>query len=145
MSAHVLLLLAVNSKSEQKVNSLPTLRFELGFEPVIFGMLTHFSDHLAKSQPQSTKDILFQCMYETHFSPQLAYKYTCPWQAGRFWPIYPQMSHTTITETSIDAASPQGKTEHETSIGKWDKPTWRLFQTLSVFTRMSKHTVTTQH
>jgi hypothetical protein len=44
-SARVLPPLAVNSKSEQKVNSLPPL----GFEPVIFGMLAHLSDHLAKS------------------------------------------------------------------------------------------------
>jgi hypothetical protein len=46
MSAHVLPPLAVNSKSERKVNSLPLL----GFEPVIFGMLAHLSDHSAKSQ-----------------------------------------------------------------------------------------------
>jgi hypothetical protein len=47
MSAHVLLPLAVNSKSEQKVNSVPPL----GFELVIFGMLAHLSDHSAKSHP----------------------------------------------------------------------------------------------
>jgi hypothetical protein len=47
MSAHVLPPLAVNSKSEQKVNSLPPLRFE----PVIFGMLAHLSTHSAKSHP----------------------------------------------------------------------------------------------
>jgi hypothetical protein len=47
MSAHVLPPLAVNSKSEQKVNSLPPLRFE----PVIFGMLEHLSNHSAKSHP----------------------------------------------------------------------------------------------
>jgi hypothetical protein len=45
MSTHVLLPLAVNSKSEQKVNSLPPL----GFEPVLFRMLAHLSDHSAKS------------------------------------------------------------------------------------------------
>jgi hypothetical protein len=39
--------LAVNSKSERKVNSLPPL----GFEPVIFGTLAHLSDHSAKSHP----------------------------------------------------------------------------------------------
>jgi hypothetical protein len=47
MSAHVLPSLAVNSKSEQKGNSLPPLRFE----PVNFGMLAHLSDHSAKSYP----------------------------------------------------------------------------------------------
>jgi hypothetical protein len=45
MSAHVLPPLAVNSKSERKVNSLPPL----GFELVIFGMLAHLSNHSAKS------------------------------------------------------------------------------------------------
>jgi hypothetical protein len=45
MSPHVLPPFAVNSKSEQKVNSLP-------FEPVIFGMLAHLSDHSAKSHPK---------------------------------------------------------------------------------------------
>jgi hypothetical protein len=44
MSAHVLPPLAVQSKSEWKVNSLPPL----GFEPVTFGMITHLSDHSAK-------------------------------------------------------------------------------------------------
>jgi hypothetical protein len=48
MSAHVLPPLAVNSKSEWKVNSLQLL----GFEPVNFGMLAHLSDHSAKSHPQ---------------------------------------------------------------------------------------------
>jgi hypothetical protein len=47
MSAHVLPPLAVNSKSERKVNSLPPL----GFELVIFGMLAHLSNHSAKSHP----------------------------------------------------------------------------------------------
>jgi hypothetical protein len=45
MSVHVLLTLAVNSKSERKVNSLP----QLGFQPVIFRMLAHLSDHSAKA------------------------------------------------------------------------------------------------
>jgi hypothetical protein len=45
MSAHILAILAVDRKSEWKVNSLPPL----GFEPVIFGMLAHLSDHSAKS------------------------------------------------------------------------------------------------
>jgi hypothetical protein len=45
MGAHVLPPLAVNSKSERKVNSLP----QLGFEPVIFGMLAHLSNHSAIS------------------------------------------------------------------------------------------------
>jgi hypothetical protein len=44
MTAHVLPPLAVNSKSEQKVNLLPSL----GFEPVNFEMLAHLSDHSAK-------------------------------------------------------------------------------------------------
>jgi hypothetical protein len=48
MSAHVLPPLAVNSKSERKVNSLPPLEFE----PVIFRMLAHLSDHSAKSHPR---------------------------------------------------------------------------------------------
>jgi hypothetical protein len=39
--------LAVNSKSEQKVPSLPLL----GFEPVTFCTLAHLSDRLAKSHP----------------------------------------------------------------------------------------------
>jgi hypothetical protein len=49
MSAHALPPLAVNSKSERKVNSLPLL----GFELVIFGMLAHLSDHSAKSHPMN--------------------------------------------------------------------------------------------
>jgi hypothetical protein len=48
MSAHVLPPLAVNSKSERKINSLPPL----GFEPVIFGMLAHLSNHSTKSHPR---------------------------------------------------------------------------------------------
>jgi hypothetical protein len=40
MSAHVLLLFAVNSKSKRRVDSLPPL----GFEPATFGMLSHLSD-----------------------------------------------------------------------------------------------------
>jgi hypothetical protein len=47
VSTHILSPLAVNSKSERKVDSLPLL----GFKPVIFGMLVHFSDHSAKSTP----------------------------------------------------------------------------------------------
>jgi hypothetical protein len=47
MSAHIPQPLAVNSKSEQKENSLPLLRFE----PVTFRMLSHLSDHSAKSHP----------------------------------------------------------------------------------------------
>jgi hypothetical protein len=39
MSPHVLLPLAVNSKSERKVDSLPLL----GFEPAIFGLQMHVS------------------------------------------------------------------------------------------------------
>jgi hypothetical protein len=45
MSAHILPPLAVNNKSERKVNSLPPL----GFELVIFGMLAYLSNHSAKS------------------------------------------------------------------------------------------------
>jgi hypothetical protein len=48
MSAHMLPPLDVNSKSEQKVNSLPPL----GFELMIFGMLAHLSNHSAKFHPQ---------------------------------------------------------------------------------------------
>jgi hypothetical protein len=48
MSAHVLPPLAVNGKSERKVNSLPPL----GFELVILGMLAHLSNHSVKSHPQ---------------------------------------------------------------------------------------------
>jgi hypothetical protein len=48
MSAHVLLPLAVNSKLERKVNSLPPL----GFELVIIGMLAHLSKYSTKSHPQ---------------------------------------------------------------------------------------------
>jgi hypothetical protein len=47
MSSHVLPPLAVNSKSERKVNSLPPLEFK----PVIFGMLVHLSNQSAKSHP----------------------------------------------------------------------------------------------
>jgi hypothetical protein len=50
MSAHVLPPLAVNNKSERKINSMPPL----GFEPVTIGMLVHLSDHSAKSHPQGT-------------------------------------------------------------------------------------------
>jgi hypothetical protein len=51
VSANVLPPLAVNSKSEQKVNSLPPL----GFEPEIFGMLALLSDHSAKFHPDKKK------------------------------------------------------------------------------------------
>jgi hypothetical protein len=51
MSAHLLPPLAVNSKSERKVNSLPPL----GFELVIIGMLTHLSNHSTKSPPSHSK------------------------------------------------------------------------------------------
>jgi hypothetical protein len=47
ISAHVRLPLAVNSKSERYVNSLPLLEFE----PAIFRMLVHLSDRSAKSHP----------------------------------------------------------------------------------------------
>jgi hypothetical protein len=47
MNAHVLPPLAVNSKSERKVNSLPPL----GFELVIIGMLAHLSNLSTKSHP----------------------------------------------------------------------------------------------
>jgi hypothetical protein len=52
-SAHVLPPLAVNSKSERKVNSLPPL----GFELVIIGMLAHLSNHSTKSHPQCSHHI----------------------------------------------------------------------------------------
>jgi hypothetical protein len=52
MSAHVLPPLAVNSKSERKISSLPLL----GFEPVVSGMLAHLSDHSAKSHPLPVKN-----------------------------------------------------------------------------------------
>jgi hypothetical protein len=45
--SNVLPPLAVNSKSERKVNSLPPLEFEL----VIIGMLAHLSNHSTKSHP----------------------------------------------------------------------------------------------
>jgi hypothetical protein len=47
MSAHVLPPLAVNNKSERKVNLLPPL----GFELVIIEMLAQPSNHSAKSHP----------------------------------------------------------------------------------------------
>jgi hypothetical protein len=50
MSAHVLPPLAVNSKSERKVDSLPPL----GFELVIIGMLAHLSHHSTKSHQTET-------------------------------------------------------------------------------------------
>jgi hypothetical protein len=43
MGAHILLHLAVNSKSELKVDSLPPL----GLDLVTFGTLEHLSDHSA--------------------------------------------------------------------------------------------------
>jgi hypothetical protein len=49
MVAHILPPLAVNSKSERKVNSLSPL----GFELVIFGMLAHLCDHSTKSHPHN--------------------------------------------------------------------------------------------
>jgi hypothetical protein len=52
MSAHVLLPLAVNSKSEQKVDLLPPLTFK----PATFGTLAHLSDHSAKSHPAQLSD-----------------------------------------------------------------------------------------
>jgi hypothetical protein len=52
MSAHVLPPLAVNSKSERKVNSLPPL----GFKLVIFGMLAHLSNHSTKPHPQNERN-----------------------------------------------------------------------------------------
>jgi hypothetical protein len=61
MSVHVLLPLAVNSKSERQVNSQPPL----GFEPGIFKMLTHFSDHSAKSHPQYLEG-QSTCIIDTH-------------------------------------------------------------------------------
>jgi hypothetical protein len=57
MSVHVLPPLAVNSKSELKVNSLPPL----GFELVIFGMLAHLSNHSAKSHPE--KYMMYVCVF----------------------------------------------------------------------------------
>jgi hypothetical protein len=45
MSAHVLLPLAVNSKSERKVDSLPPL----GLEPVTLGTVAHLSNRSAQS------------------------------------------------------------------------------------------------
>jgi hypothetical protein len=47
VGAHVLLPLAVNSKSVRKVDSLPPL----GFNPATFGMQAHISHRSAKSQP----------------------------------------------------------------------------------------------
>jgi hypothetical protein len=45
--------LAVNSKSEREVNSLPPL----GFQPVIIGMLAHLSNNSAKSHPDNLHNI----------------------------------------------------------------------------------------
>jgi hypothetical protein len=54
---HVLLPLAVNSKSERKVDSL----LPLEFEPVTFGMLAYLSDRSAKFHPlyKRFRDSLF--------------------------------------------------------------------------------------
>jgi hypothetical protein len=52
--------LAVNSKSERKVNSLPPL----GFEPVIFGMLAHHFNHSAKSHQR-----IFRLLTSSKSSP----------------------------------------------------------------------------
>jgi hypothetical protein len=49
MGAHVLLPLTVNSKLEQKVDSLPLL----GLKPVTFSTQAHPSDRLTKSHPYS--------------------------------------------------------------------------------------------
>jgi hypothetical protein len=70
MSTHVLLPLAVNSKSERKVDSLPPL----GFEPVTFGTLAHFSDRSAKSHPD--KSIIPQEI--SHTQQHLAHNITIP-------------------------------------------------------------------
>jgi hypothetical protein len=62
MSTHVLPPLAVNSKSEQKVNSLPLLEFE----PVIFRMLAHLSDHSDNSHSHVLQVLLWTCCTHTH-------------------------------------------------------------------------------
>jgi hypothetical protein len=67
MSAHVLPPLAVNSKSEQKVKSLPPL----GFESAIFGMLAHLSNHSAKSYPLPRRAILAVSGRKCRFSSSL--------------------------------------------------------------------------
>jgi hypothetical protein len=54
MSAHVLPPLAVDSKSERKVNSLPPLVFELAIG-ILIGMLAHLSNHSTKSHPNGTE------------------------------------------------------------------------------------------
>jgi hypothetical protein len=70
MSAHVLLSLTVNSKSERKVNSLPLL----GFEPVIFGMLAHLSDHSAKSHPMNQSPSSEEMARETETENEITVK-----------------------------------------------------------------------
>jgi hypothetical protein len=59
-STHVRLPLAVNSKSEQKVNSLPPL----GFKPVIFGMLAHLSNHSASPLFTGLSIMRAVCMFQ---------------------------------------------------------------------------------
>jgi hypothetical protein len=49
MSTHILPPLAVNNKSERKVNSLPPM----GLELVIIRMLAHLSNHSTNSHPIS--------------------------------------------------------------------------------------------
>jgi hypothetical protein len=55
MGAHVLLPLAVNIKSEGKVDSLPLL----GLEPGTYGTQAHLSDRSAKSHPQMYQHFSF--------------------------------------------------------------------------------------
>jgi hypothetical protein len=69
MSAHVQPPLAVNSKSERKVNSLPPLAFVL----VIIGMLAHLSNHSTKSHPIGTP-VFFLHMYKNN-GDFLSHKY----------------------------------------------------------------------
>jgi hypothetical protein len=57
-SAHVQPPLAVNSKSERKVNSLPPL----GFELVIIGMLAHLSNHSTKSHSHINNKSVLKCL-----------------------------------------------------------------------------------
>jgi hypothetical protein len=78
MSAHVLPPLAVNSKSERKVNSLPLLVFK----PVIFGMLAHLSSHLAKSHPHIYCEMVVPALVESQSESSVAPRMTVRAQRG---------------------------------------------------------------
>jgi hypothetical protein len=69
MGAHILLPLAVNSKSEQRADSLSPL----GFKPATFRMLAHLSDHSAKSHPHEECAIFITSVFTIiaqHYLPE---------------------------------------------------------------------------